>query len=62
MGLPKGEGHDPIDADGEPTMRRRPVLQGFDKVPELGLDLLLLETEESEEPVLHILSVDSDRS
>ena len=54
------DGHQPVDAHGEPGVGRRAVAEGPEQEPEAGLRLLVPDPEHGEHPALDVGAVDPD--
>ncbi len=60
--LARQDRHQAVDAEREPAVGRRAVVERVEQEPELALGLLLADAERGEDPALQLGLVDSDRS
>ena len=59
--LARQDGHEPVDADGEPAVRGGAVAERAQQEPEAGLGLLGADAQGGEDAALDVLAVDTDR-
>lgn len=60
--VPAEQRDDPVEAEGDATVRRRAVVEGVQQEAELRGRLLLGEADRVERPLLHLALVDTDRT
>ena len=60
--VPASRAHDPVPAERDAAVRRGAVLEGVEQEAELLLRLVLVEAHHREDPLLHVLAVDTDRA
>ena len=54
--------HDPVETEGQATVRRRAIAQRIEQEAELGLGLLGIDGQRPEDLALHLLAVDAHRA